>query len=851
MSTILARANRNFLLHHPLQLVLALTGITLGIAVVIAIDLALESSQLSFQQLQRVVSGKTSHRIVAYDGGLDEKLYTQLRVDLGIPNLAPVLQGYVQSSRNPNEHFKFYGIDPFIEDAFQSAWQTQSNDQTAAIALSRLISEPNTVMMSKQTAEHLHLKINDTIAVSSKNGPQKLKLIGFLNKKGTVPARILKNLIITDLSTAQEILDLPGKLSFIEIFIEKDAAKENLLQTLRSNLPANTFLMTLESQLQSMKQMTKAFNINLTALGMLSLLIGMFLIYNTMTFLVVQRRNLIGSLRCIGVTRRQIFTLIVSEALFLAIIGSILGTFFGILMGNGLLQLTSTTINTIYYRIDAVDLMISPAQIGKGIILGISATLLAVLPPAWEATIVSPNSALIRSQLETNILKLVKITGLLGLILVLAGLLLVFLTDKSIILGLASIFMLLFGFALMTPGFTLLLIKLIDQHAVQFLGILGRLPPRMISSEISRTGVAIAALMIAVSATIGMDLMISSFRQTVSDWIKTSLRADFYVAISDSKISNQKAQNDQILKNKIANLPGVEMLSSALHTKVVSESGLTKISVFELNEKSRDGFIFKQRIDGDLWQQFEQQPTVFITEPFAYYHDLEVGETLFLQTKNGKQPFKIIGIYADYGGDQGHLAMTRKLYQRYWKDLGYSGIGIYAQPQANLNLLEEQLQHLLSPKQKLKSNHAIYQASMEIFEQTFVITNALRWLAAGIAFIGVFSALMALQFERTKQLGILRALGVTQRQLTYLIMSETGLMGLIAGIFAIPVGYIMAYVLIFIVYLRSFGWTMAFHINTLIPFQGLALAFIAALLAGILPAIKMAQTSPAEALRTE
>jgi putative ABC transport system permease protein len=140
---------------------------------------------------------------------------------------------------------------------------------------------------------------------------------------------------------------------------------------------------------------------------------------------------------------------------------------------------------------------------------------------------------------------------------------------------------------------------------------------------------------------------------------------------------------------------------------------------------------------------------------------------------------------------------------------------------------------------------------MEVFEQTFTITETLRWLSAAIAFVGVFSALMALQFERTRQLGILRAIGVTSGQLAVLITGETGLMGLVAGLIAIPVGYIVAYMLIFVIYQRSFGWTMAFHFNPGVIYQGLALALIAATLAGILPALKMAQTKPAEALRSE
>ena len=157
----------------------------------------------------------------------------------------------------------------------------------------------------------------------------------------------------------------------------------------------------------------------------------------------------------------------------------------------------------------------------------------------------------------------------------------------------------------------------------------------------------------------------------------------------------------------------------------------------------------------------------------------------------------------------------------------------------------------MKPYQTVKSEQAIYKASMKMFEQTFRITETLRWLSAIIAFVGVFSALMALQFERTRQLGILRAIGMTPGQITRLISTETGLMGLVAGLFAVPVGYLMAYVLIFVVYQRSFGWTMVYHFDASVAFQGVALAVVAALLAGVLPALKMARTQPAEALRTE
>ena len=312
-----------------------------------------------------------------------------------------------------------------------------------------------------------------------------------------------------------------------------------------------------------MREMTRAFSINLKALGLLSLLVGMFLIYNTMTFLVMQRRHLIGSLRLLGVTRQQIFKLVIGEAFLLALVGTLIGLALGIALGHGLLVLISGTIDAIYFRIDAAALMVTPIQIGKAVVLGISATLLAVLPPAFEATRLSPVKVLARSQLESGSRWLIKAVGVVSFILIAAGLVMAMGSGKSINWGLASIFTILFGFGLLTPVVTLMLMRLVEQLFGRFLGIVGCLPIRMVSAEISRTGIAIAALMIAVSATIGMDLMIGSFRQTVAQWLHSSLPADLYVALPGDKITTERSLADHQLKTKIASLDGVEMLSSA------------------------------------------------------------------------------------------------------------------------------------------------------------------------------------------------------------------------------------------------------------------------------------------------
>ena len=177
-----------------------------------------------------------------------------------------------------------------------------------------------------------------------------------------------------------------------------------------------------------------------------------------------------------------------------------------------------------------------------------------------------------------------------------------------------------------------------------------------------------------------------------------------------------------------------------MHTKLIADGQLAKISVFELTPKSKLGFVFKHKVDDALWRKLENQQTIIVTEPYAYHHAVKIGQKILLKTDQGEQPFEVIGIYADYSGDQGHLGISRQNYQRYWPDLGYSGMGVYARQGVDLRLLESRISNLLTAQQSVKSDQDIYKASMEVFEQTFTITETLRWLSAAIAFVGVFSA---------------------------------------------------------------------------------------------------------------
>jgi putative ABC transport system permease protein len=384
-------------------------------------------------------------------------------------------------------------------------------------------------------------------------------------------------------------------------------------------------------------------------------------------------------------------------------------------------------------------------------------------------------------------------------------------------------------------------------------GILGRLATGGVVASLSRTAVAIAALVIAVSVTVGIGVMIDSFRQTVARWLEASLRADLYVAPPTRGSGFSGGFLDPEVASRAAAIPGVRGVSLLRRVEIPSPAGPVRLIVLGTDRAGLAAFELKEGDPGRAWPAFQSGAAVMISEPFARRRGLEVGSTLHLRTGRGDRAFRVAGIFYDYASDRGLVLISRPAYLRLWNDPALSGVSILLAPGADSDAVARQVRALSDTGRPLsvQSNRSLKKISLEIFDRTFLITGVLRLLAGLVAFIGVLSSLTALQLERARELGVLRANGMTPGQVWKLVTAQTGLMGLAAGLLSIPVGLVLAAIMIFVINQRSFGWSMRMEVSPAILLQALALALGAAILAGLYPAWRMARTSPALALREE
>lgn len=844
---ILRRASLRYFLRHPWQAMLSVLGVAIGVAVVAAVDLANESARRAFVLSIESLSGPVTHQIVGGPNGVPETLYRTLRIEAGARAAMPVLEGHAAAPQHGRRSLRIVGVDPFAGNVAGPYLPTAQS----GIDLRRLLVEPATGLLARATAQRLGLALQDRLHLEIRGAPVTLTVVGLLDPDNETTRQALADTLIVDIATAQELLGAQGRLSRIDLIVPEGTAGASLLERIRAVLPSGVELVPAQTRAASMTEMTRAFQLNLNALSLLALIVGAFLIYNTMTFSVVQRRPLIGTLRTLGVTRREVFALVLGEALLIGAAGTALGLGLGLVLADGLLGLVTRTIDDLYFNLTVSKLTIAPASLAKSLVLGLGATVLAALAPAREATHAPPVTVLSRSSVETQAHRRRPWLAGAGAAAMLLGAALLLIPSKALPLSYAGLFAIIIGFALLTPAVTVVLMRALRPVMGALFGILGRMAARGVVVSLSRTGVAVAALAVAIATTIGMAVMIGSFRATVAHWLDQYMHADIYVSALESTPVN--ASLDRALVERLATTPGVAAVTTGRYVTIESADGFTELNALSLGPRTHEAFAFKEGDPATLWSELQQEDTVIVSEPYAYHHGLRVGDTVSLRTDRGQRPFRVVGVFYHYGTSQGVVMMDRATYDRYWDDPRIGSLGIYAEPAMQVEALVEALRQRAAgfAPVNIRSNRALHATSLAIFDRTFAITSVLRALVMLVAFIGILSALMAIQLERARELAVLRANGLTPRQLWGLVSTETGLMGAVAGVLAIPQGLVLALALIFVVNLRSFGWTMQVVVDPMVMVQGLLLAVTAALLAGLYPALRMTRTPPALALRSE
>ncbi|MBN1237872.1 MAG: ABC transporter permease [Gammaproteobacteria bacterium] len=830
---LLLKSARRFYLRHPWQLALAIAGISLGVAVYVGVDLANDSARRAFELSSEALLGRTTHRLLPVGGPLPETLYAELVTERGVSRAAPIVEGELRLGSGPGRRYTLLGVDPLKEGAVRGFVGYAPG---SAGDVGRLMLEPGAVLLPETVAAEIGAETGHELDVHVDGRPVTISVAGFVRDAeagADAPA-------VADVSTAQILTGKLGELDRIDLRLDTEAAR-----ALASDPPPGTTLVAVDDGRGGFGELTRAFRTNLTALGLLALVVGMFLIYSTMAFAIVQRRKVMGTLIAVGLDRRQLLAATLLEAVFIGGIATIAGLALGHLLAQGLVDLVLRTIGDLYFaeRVAAAE----PSRwiYVKGASLGIVATLVAALGPSLDAARSAPAATLRRAALERRSRRRARLAAWWAVPALAAAAIAVAADPRNLYLGFAALFFVLAAGALLTPAATGALMRLAAPAAERGFGLPGTLAVRGVTASLSRTGVATAALAVAVATVIGIGLMISSFRASLVEWLDTTLTADLYVSLASAVLPDGEPVD------AILDLPGVAGVSMTRFARLPTAEGEVSLRAVR---PGPDGWGLELTSGGDdAYQRLERGPAVAVSEAFAFQRRLDVGGTLTLPTPGGTARFPIVAVYRDYNTGSSAALMSLESYARIWGDDSITSLGVHIADNADPQAVEASLARLLpaSSGARIRSTSGLVDVSLAIFDRTFKITEVLRILAASIAFLGVLSALLSIQLEKGRENAVLRAIGFSARQLGVLTLTQTFLLGLAAGLAAMPVGAALAALLVHVINRRSFGWSMELVLSPGPLLSGLALAVGAALLAGVVPALRTRRLAVAGALREE
>ena len=682
-----------------------LIGMALGVAVVFAVDIANDSAKRGFSLSLDTVTGRTTHQIIGGTDGLDESVYTKLRTDLGIRTSAPVVEGRLtlepaSSPYSISESLQLMGVDIFAEPMFRDQSTRVGDAGNGSTRDSLKLLYPGSVILADTTATRLGVKPGDPIAIQDSD--EQLRLISTV-KTSDQPG--FESIAMVDVATAQEVLNMRGKLSRIDLILpestEQNAGTDfNLsdIEAIESALPGVTIIDAARRN-NSLTEMTSAFHTNLLAMSLLALLVGAFLIYNTVTLSVIQRRQTFGQLRAIGIQRHELFRSILIETLLFAALGTLAGIILGYLLGSVLLTLVTRTINDLYFALDVRQVGYSALTGLKACAIGLGVSLLAALAPAIEASRSSPATVIRRTTVERRIGKLVPFIFIAGIALVIVGFAILWISSTSLWAGFLAIFSIVLGYSLIIPQIMITITSAGNHIAPASFGTMGNYPLRSMTASLSRTAVAIAALAISVSATAGVGIMIGSFRLSVESWLDNTLQADVYISASDQQTGDQPLSPGML--KEIEAMQGVSGTRVATMTEVDTNIAPARLMALQNNGDATLSYDFKDNsskpssasiannamTDEARVQSLFTSDAIIVSEPFAVKNNVGVGESINITTDQGVIPFTIAGIFTNYTTGKGLLIMSMPVYHQHWNDQAIDSIGVNFSDNANSCLL--------------------------------------------------------------------------------------------------------------------------------------------------------------------
>ena len=844
------------LMRQPGRAVTVLVGIALGAAVFTSVRIAVHASLNSFTKSMDLIAGRAHHVLIRPGGYVPENLIPKIITHPSVQSASPFLSTYVRPAKTQGNSFLLIGIDPILDRTLRT-WQTESTRNQKDAPWLNLVKFPFTLVMGESLARKSKIHTGDTIALEHSRQTKDFKVMGILSDSGLALVEGGR-VAITDIATFQEFTKLYGSVDRIDIRMKPFSGSEDL-NSIRKMLPQGTQLVKPSITRKSGQKLIRAYQLNLSILSFASLFVGMFLVYSLVALNAASRRKELAILRSIGGSSQMLFLVFLAEGALFGIAGWLMAIPLSSILVKYLLQAVSQTISTLFVRVHVEALSLDIWEILLSFGVTFITAVMAALQPAREAMSVAPNEALEISQHGLKRSHMTRQPAAVGLLCIVVSLILSQVPNVLSIplTGYAAMFFLFVGFSLQSPWILEKMGHTLSPILRRVAGIPAYLAGRYVRSSGTRTAVSVGALLTAVSLFTSLVIMVHSFRQTVELWVHQSIGGDLFLTTKMGSINHFRYPLPPTVNNEIRNLKNewdIDIVPSRsfslMYDRFPYELDLIDLKVF-----FQHGDFFWLRGDPKTARSMAiEGQGALVSEVFSNRTNLSVGNTLETWVEGFLVKLPIIAVVRDYRTDGGVVFYSWRHFNERYYNPKWSGVRFFFKNKridldSAVKKLQDEIITRCGENIDMISGKELRQSILEIFDETFAITSVLLLIALIIAALGITTTLTVMVLERTQQLNTLIAVGADKGQIRSMIFWEAIFLVVAGECTGLLCGFMLSYILVYVINLQSFGWTFIYSVN----WGALGLSFpliILTALAAALPAVRAVfRQSPAMLLR--
>lgn len=861
LTNLLRRVSVKHIRHQKARAVIAVCGIALGVASMVSIDIVNRSVLVSFEESVNRVAGRAALQITGAESGFPETMLDRVQAVRGVEYALPVIETNASFSEGTNRSFMILGVDSLQDHQIRSYKLT---DESADIPDPLLfLAKSDSILLTKAMADREKIKIDQAVRIQTVQGIKTFYVRGLLNPDGPAGASG-GDIAVMDVYAVQNVFGKTGKIDHIDVSFLPGENLDVMKQRIQAALPEGYYVDTPAARTRQMETLTMRFRRSMGLVSFMALFVGMYLIYNTVAISVVQRRKEIGVLRALGATRGQVIRLFLGETALLSGLASLLGIGLGVVFAKLTVGVVAQSLTDVAVRASVSELSFSWSSFAVDTAIGVGASFVAALFPAFSGARITPVSAIRELPYSDDRFLLSKKIKLAAAILVAAAsaLFLVYQAadPSSQIRNSATVFLvmlfLILGVSLFSPVFLRRFILLFHRSLSSRLGAPGRLAGLSLQKNISRNSVAVAAVFYGIALFVGSSGLIYSVRMSLVDYIDSIIRADILIS-SGHPLATGGSANIPMpmgMGKELEEVPGV--LSAEPFRKVYLNYQGSRILLEMFDVALRMEYcpaMIAQGSREDMRRLLPGQDNVVVNEGFAARHHIKPGDSVVLPTPNGPVRFGVAAIVVSYDSDAGTLWMDMKTFQRHWQDSVADMFETRIKPGADLAAVREAILSRFGKERKLfvLPAHEFREEIRKMLDRMFMVNNAVIIITLIIAGFGIIVTLMASVLERTREIGVLRSIGMKRRQVAGVVIIESVLLGAAGGVLGAATGILAGWLNVEGFFRLDFGANIAYHIHYASIVLAVVLAAGLAALAGLYPAWRAAKTNIVEALSYE